>query len=150
MPWQTMGKELTTSPFTWEAAGRAATELGYLFIALDAALDVIAKKIAEPEPSPAARQDMENQIHGIKGAVDCAFRSMGAETSMGFDSLCKTVLGIDNAGKEFANRLAWSRENKRLALTLAQCGSVGLGTGRSRRRDSLESRWRFGGGILRL
>lgn len=121
-----MAKELETDPFTWEAAARAATELSYVMIALDAATDIIAQKIAEPEPNKAARDSMADQIRGIKEPWIAPFRSLGAGTTKGFDSLCKTLLGIDNAGKQFANQLAWSREGKRLAFTLASAGPIGI------------------------
>ncbi|MGI9065366.1 MAG: hypothetical protein ACR2HX_03050 [Pyrinomonadaceae bacterium] len=45
-----MGAELGKSPFTWEAAAAATTHLGYILVALDAALVKVAKKAAEPEP----------------------------------------------------------------------------------------------------
>ena len=67
-----------------------------------------------------------DQMHGIREPWVAPFRSAGTAASMGFDSLCKTLLGIDHAGKEFANRLAWSRENNRLALTLSSAGPIGL------------------------
>src|SRR4051812_35736549 len=123
-----MAKELGTDPFTWEAAARAATELGYVLVALDAALDIIAKKAAEPEPNAATRAQLEAQIRGIKEPWIAPFRTLGAGTTGAFDALAKTVLGIDNAGKKFADQLTWSREQKRLALTLAALGPVGLGT----------------------
>ena len=123
-----MATELGTDPFTWEAAARATTELGYVLIALDAALEIIAKKAAEPEPNPATRLQIESQIRNIPEPWIAPFRNLGAGTTRGFDSLCKTVLGIDSAGKKFANQLTWSREQKRLALTLAALGPVGLGT----------------------
>lgn len=122
-----MAKELGTDPFTWEAAARAATELGYVLIALDAALDIVAKKAAEPEPNAATRAQIEAQIRGIKEPWIAPFRSLGAGTTGAFDALCKTVLGIDNGGKKFADQLTWSRDQKRLALTLAALGPIGLG-----------------------
>ncbi|MEP6491827.1 MAG: DUF6603 domain-containing protein [bacterium] len=123
-----MAKELGTDPFTWEAAARAATELGYVLIALDAALAIIAKESAKSEPNATTRAQIETQIKNIREPWVAPFRSLGAGTTHGFDALCKTVLGIDNAGTKFANQLTWSREQKRLALTLAALGGVGLGT----------------------
>jgi hypothetical protein len=38
---QNMANDIGTDPFTLEAAGRAATELGYLLKAFDAALDIV-------------------------------------------------------------------------------------------------------------
>ena len=122
-----MATELGTAPFTWEAAARAATELGYVLVALDAALAIIAKKAAEPEPNAATRLQIETQIRNIREPWIAPFRNIGAGATGGFDALCKTVLGVDQAGKKFANQLTWSREQKRLALTLAALGPVGLG-----------------------
>lgn len=123
-----MATELGTDPFTWEAAARATTELGYVLIALDAALDIIATTAAKPEPNLTTRARIETQIKNIREPWAALFRNLGAGTTCGFDSLCKTVLGIDNAGKKFANQLTWSREQRRLALTLVALGHVGLGT----------------------
>ena len=99
-----MAKELGTDPFTWEAGARAATELGYVLVALDAALEIIAKKAAEPEPNPTTRAQLETQIKNIPEPWIAPFRSLGAGTTRGFDSLAKTVLGIDNAGKKFGSK----------------------------------------------
>ncbi len=121
-----MATELGTSPFDLPAAGRAATELAYVMIALDAAMEIIAKEVAKSEPSEPARADMEKSIRDIREPWIAPFRSMAAGASQGFDSLCKTLLGVVNAGKEFTNRLAWSREAKRLALTLSSAGPVGM------------------------
>lgn len=123
-----MATELGTDPFTWEAAARATTELGYVLIALDAALDIIATTAAKPEPNLTTRAQIETQIKNIREPWAAPFRNLGAGTTCGFDSLCKTVLGIDNAGKKFANQLTWSREQRRLALTLVALGPVGVGT----------------------
>jgi len=122
-----MAKELGTDPFTWEAAARATTELGYVLVALDAALALVAAKAAEPETNPTTRAQIETQIRGIREPWVAPFRSLGAGTTKSFDALCKTVLGIDDGAKKFANQLTWSREQKRLALTLAALGPVGLG-----------------------
>jgi hypothetical protein len=114
-----MARELETAPFSLEAAGRAATELAYVMIALD----VVAKKIAEPEPGEAARRDLENQIRGIREPWIAPFRGMAAGASAGFDALCNTVLGVDRAGTKFADLLIWSREQKKLTLTLSAAGA---------------------------
>ena len=121
-----MAKELGTDPFTWEAAARATTELGYVLVALDAALEIVAKEAANPEPEP-ARTQIATQIRNIREPWVAPFRKLGVGTTRGFDALCKTVLGVDNASKKFADELTWSRDQKRLALTLAALGPVGLG-----------------------
>ena len=118
-----MATELATNPFAPDAASRAATELANVILALEAAIDIIAKNIAAPEPSAADRQNLEDAVSGIKEPWIASFRG-GAATSAGFDSLCKTLLRIDNAGKQFVNGLAWSRDNKRLALTLSSAETV--------------------------
>lgn len=122
-----MARELGTAPFSPEAAGRAATELAYVMIALDTALDVVAKKIAEPEPGEAARRDLENQIRGIREPWIAPFRGMAAGASAGFDALCNTVLGVEYAGTKFADLLIWSREQKKLTLTLPAAGARSIG-----------------------
>jgi len=121
-----MATELGTSPFTWEAAARAATELSYFMIALDAATDIIATEIAKKEPNDKAKAQMGDAIRGIKEPWIAPFRSLGQGTTKGFDSLCKTLLGVDNAGKKFADQVGWSRAGKRLAFTLASAGPIGI------------------------
>jgi hypothetical protein len=121
-----MATELGTSPFTWEAAARAATELSYFMIALDAATDIIATEIAKKEPNDKAKAQMADAIRGIKEPWIAPFRSLGKGTTKGFDSLCKTLLGVDNAGKKFADQVGWSRAGKRLAFTLASAGPIGI------------------------
>src|ERR1700676_3745209 len=57
-----MATEIGTNPFTLEAAGRAATELASVLIALDDAMGVIADTIAKPQPTTAAPQPMHSQL----------------------------------------------------------------------------------------
>jgi hypothetical protein len=122
-----MATELGTDPFTWEAAARASTELAYVLIAFDAAVDIVAKEVARPEPTEAARQSMEAQIKGIKEPWIAPFRHLGAGAAKGFDTLCKTVLGIDNAGDQFASALSWDRGEKKLSLTLERVDGRSVG-----------------------
>ena len=123
-----MAKELDTDPFTWEAATRAATELSYVLISLDKALDIVAKTAAEPERNLVTRRQLEDRIRNIREPWAAPFRALGAGTSSGFDALCKTLLHMDKAGEKFAKQLTWSREQKRLALTLGALGPIGVGT----------------------
>jgi hypothetical protein len=122
-----MGAELGKSPFNWENAAGAATHLGYILVALDAALVKVAKKAAEPEPDPNTRALLERDIRNIPEPWKKPFRNLASGSTKTFDSLCKTVLNIDNAGGKIADRLAWDREKLRLALTLTGIGPVGLG-----------------------
>ncbi|WP_085316832.1 DUF6603 domain-containing protein [Derxia lacustris] len=122
-----MAKELGTDPFTFEAAGRAATELGYLLIAFDEAVGIIAVELAKPEPTPAARQQMEDAIRGITAPWKKPFADMAGDVHKTFDSVCKTVLGVDNAGGKFADELSWNRSEKRLALKLIGTGQHAVG-----------------------
>jgi hypothetical protein len=122
-----MSPELAKDPFTWEAAAAATTHLAYVLIALDAALVKIAKKAAEKEPDPNTRALLERDIRNIPEPWKKPFRNLAAGSTKSFDSLCKTVLKIDNAGSKIAERLVWDRDKLRLALTLTGIGPVGLG-----------------------
>jgi hypothetical protein len=122
-----MATEIGTNPFTLEAAGRAATELASVLIALDEAIGIVADKIAEPEPTPAARQSMRDQILGIGEPWRAPFRNLAANASQSFDALCKTVLDIDQAGNQFASLLTWSRADKRLSFKLQKAARKALG-----------------------
>jgi hypothetical protein len=125
---QDMGTELGKSPFTWEAAAQAATRLGELLVAFDTALGIVAKKIAEPEPTPAARQAMEDQVRGITEPWKKPFRNLAADASQGFDALCHTLLGIDHSGASLADHLSWDRKTFRITAKLAQTKSTQLGS----------------------
>ena len=122
-----MAGELGTTPFTFEGAGRAATELAYVLIAFDEAVGIVADKIAEPEPTPAARQSMHDQIVGITEPWKAPFRNLAANLSKTFDDLCKKVLDIDQAGSKFASQLVWSRSDKKLSLKLEKAAPRSIG-----------------------
>lgn len=122
-----MGAELEKTPFEWEHAAAAATHLGYVMTALDAALVKVAKKAAEPEPDANTRALLERDIRNIPEPWKAPFRNLAAGSTKSFDALCKSVLNIDGAGGKIADRLAWDRDNLRLALTLTGVGPVGLG-----------------------
>ena len=99
-----MANELATNPFTFEAAGRAATELAYVLTAFDAALDIIADKLAEQEPAgpnhDANAAAIRTAIKGIDEPWKAPFRGLAARHHGGFDAFCHTVLGVDNGGAE--------------------------------------------------
>jgi hypothetical protein len=122
-----MANEIGTDPFTLEAAGRAATELAYVLIAFDEALDILAEKIAERENNPASKQQVLDAIGGITDPWKAPFKSFGASTVKGFDDLCKAVLDIDNAHEDVANALVWSRPDKKLGLKFLSAGPKSLG-----------------------
>ena len=122
-----MATEIGTNPFTLEAAGRAATELASVLIALDDAMGVVADTIAKPEPTTTARQSMRDQILGIGEPWKTPFRNLAANASQAFDDLCRTVLDIDHAGNQFSSQLTWSRADKKLSLKLQKAGGKALG-----------------------
>lgn len=126
-----MAAELATSPFTFEAAGRAATELGFVLAAWDAALDKIADKLAEQEPAgPNHDANVASQKAAIKGIDEPwkrPFRGLAAALTTDFDAFCKAVLGTDNASAGIADRLEWSRPDKKISLKLGAAGARSLG-----------------------
>ena len=126
-----MANELKTDPFTFEAAGRAATELSYVLIAFDAALDIVADKLAAEEPAGPNRAAnvaaIKAAIKGIDEPWKAPFQGLGADVTGAFDGFAKSVLGIDNGASKFAAELAWSRADKKLALTLVSPGAQQLG-----------------------
>jgi len=126
-----MAQELGTDPFSFEAAGRAATELGYVLIAFDAALDTLGDELAEQEP-PGPDHDanaaaIQAAIKGIDEPWKAPFRTMAADATKVFDAFCKTVLDVDDGGGKFAGQLVWSRADKKLALKLVAAGQTELG-----------------------
>lgn len=117
-----MATELGTDPFTIEAAARAATELAYVLIAFDEALDILAEKIAERENNPASKQQVLDAISGITDPWKAPFKSLGADTIKVFDAFCKSVLGVDKAHEDVADALVWSRPDKKLGLKFLSTG----------------------------
>ncbi len=126
-----MANELGTDPFTIEAAGRGATELAFVLIAFDEALDLIADKLAEQEPAgpnhDANVTEIKAAIKGIDEPWKKPFRNLAGDLTKDFDALCQVVLGIDKAGSKLAGQIAWSRPDKRLALTLQSTGTRQIG-----------------------
>ena len=145
-----MTPELAKDPFTWEAAAAAATHLGYVLVSLDAALVKVAKTAAAKEPDVNTRPLLERDIRNIPEPWKKPFRNLAAGSTKAFDSLCKTVLKIDNAGSKIADRLAWDHDQLRLALTLTGIGPCGPRPSGSRGRVRAESRWRLHRGIFQL
>jgi hypothetical protein len=122
-----MANEIQTDPFTLEAAARAATELAYVLIAFDEALDILAEKIAEREENPASKQQVLDAISGITDPWKAPFKSLGADAVKAFDTLCKAVLGVDDAHADVANALVWSRPDKKLGLKFLNTGPRSIG-----------------------
>lgn len=122
-----MATEIGTDPFTLEAAARAATELAYVLIAFDEALDILAEKIAEREQNPASKQQVLDAISGITDPWKAPFKALGADAVKGFDELCKAVLGVDDAHSDVADALVWSRPDKKLGLKFASTGPRSIG-----------------------
>ena len=98
-----------------------------MLVSLDEALEKVAKKAAEPEPDTDTRLLLESDIRNIPEPWKRPFRNLAADSTKTFDSLCKTVLNINNAGSRIADKLAWDREKFRLALTLTGIGPIALG-----------------------
>ena len=75
-----MAVELGTSPFTFEAAGRAATELAFVLIAFDAAMDVIADTLAASVVCSAWKNDAARSA-GSTGSTcgDCSGRGASSD-----------------------------------------------------------------------
>ncbi len=116
-----MAGELGTSPFTMEAAARAATELGKVLQALDRAMDIVAKEIAKPSPEP-ERTQIERDIKGIKEPWIKPFRSLAGDATKLFDSLCRQLLGVDDAGQQLQELLVWNDAEKRISMELLALG----------------------------
>lgn len=119
--------ELGTDPFTLEAAARAATELAFVLIAFDEALDVLAEKIAKREANQASQQQILEAIGGITDPWKAPFKALGADTVKSFDAICKAVLNIDNAHSGVADALVWSRPDKKLGLKFLNAGKTSIG-----------------------
>ncbi len=122
---QNMAAELQTSPFTIEAAARAATELAYVLIAVDEALLVLAhemSKDADGNVQPAIKAAIE----GIAEPWKKPFRDMGAGAAEAFDDVAKQLLDIDDASDDFADLVSFHRAEKELRIEFARTGRLTL------------------------
>ena len=118
---QSCAKELATSPFTLEAAGRAATDLAEVVIAVDEALTLIAEKVSK-KGTPDFKPDVYDAVVGIAEPWKAPFRNLGANVTKTFDDVAKQLLGEDNASKQFADLLTFDRPERRLQMRLARAG----------------------------
>ncbi len=122
-----IGSIVSASPFKAEMAGQAAIRLADIPVAFDAALGIVADKIAEPEHDPAKHKQIVDRIRGITEPWKSPFVGLAADASQAFDALCHTLLGIDHAGANLADHLDWDRQAFRITAKLVQAGPQQLG-----------------------
>lgn len=121
-----MGTALGAPP-TPDTIAQAAASLGDVLVAFDSALGIIAAKIGEPEPNPAARGQIEDQVRGIVEPLKAPLRNLAAGASQPFDALCHLLLGIDHAGSSLADHLAWDQSAGRVSVKLVQGAASQVG-----------------------
>lgn len=123
---QDMAAELETSPFTLEAAARAATELARVLIAVDEALVILEEELskdAQGEIKAAIKADFKQ----ISEPWKKPFRDLGADAAGAFDDVASQLLGIENASDDFADLVSFDRDQKELRLEFARTGRRELG-----------------------
>lgn len=123
---QKMAAELQTSPFTLEAAARAATELAFVLIAVDEAILILAEELSKDEHGT-VQPAIKSAIEGITEPWKKPFRELGQDAAGVFDDLAKQLLDIDNASEGFADALSFDRANRELKLEFARTGRKELG-----------------------
>ena len=129
---QQMATELGTSPFTIEAAGRAAVDLADVLEAWDTALSLVADELAKQEPAGGPNHDknvsdLKDAINGIDQPWKKPFENLAADVTKTFDAICKLVLGKDNASKDVGDNLKWDKAGKKLTWTFDAVGQKQLG-----------------------
>jgi hypothetical protein len=122
-----MATEIGTEPFTWEAAARATVELAEVVKALGRAIDEVAKAAAAQEPEGPGREQLRAAIANIKEPWIAPLRGVGADATRGFDSVCRAVLGMQNAGARLDSVLVWNKSEHKISAKLLQAGLPDLG-----------------------
>jgi hypothetical protein len=120
---QNCAKELAASPFTLEAAARAATDLADVATAVDESLTLVAETVSH-KGKPDFKPDVYNAIVGIDEPWKAPFRNLGANLTQTFDAVAKQLLGEDNASKRFADLVKFDRAEKKLQIQIAKTGEV--------------------------
>lgn len=112
--------ELETSPFTMEAAARAAIELSRFIEAIDRALDILAEELSKNEHGT-IDPVLRDEIAGIGAPFRWPFEqldALGGAASNAFDAFCEQVLGIDDATESLAERAKFDKAKRRLEFEL--------------------------------
>ncbi|MCA9300489.1 MAG: hypothetical protein KDA28_15570, partial [Phycisphaerales bacterium] len=123
---QNMAAELQTSPFTLEAAARAAIELGFVLKAVDEALEVLATEISKDQ-NGTVQPAIRDAILGMREPWAMPFRNIASDVTKAFDLVAKQVLDIDDAGSKFAERVEYDRAGKELRIEFAKADRRSLG-----------------------
>ena len=98
---QAMGTALGVSPPTPTSIEQAASSLGDVLAAYDAAVGIVATTIGQGDAGVA------EQVRDIAEPWKAPFRNLAAGVSQGFDALCQALLGINNAGSSLVDHLTW-------------------------------------------
>ena len=123
---QNMATELQTTPFTLEAAARAATELAFVLKAVDEAHLILAEEISK-DANGNVQPAIKTAIEGITEPWKQPFRDMGAGVAQAFDTVANQLLGIDDASDDFADIVSFHRAEKELRLEFTRTGRRELG-----------------------
>jgi hypothetical protein len=114
---QNGAKDLATSPFTLAAAGRVATDLAEVLIAVDESITVIAENLSK-KGTAEYKPDVYKAIVNIDEPWKVPFRNLAAAATKAFDDIAKQLLGEDNASKKFADLLKFDSAEKRLQIQI--------------------------------
>lgn len=126
-----MADEVGKPDFGVDELARFMTALVKLLVAYDAAITIIAAKLAEAEPAGPAREakaaDIKSRIGGMHGPIKKVFGDLGDGALSNFNKLCKVVLNVDDAAAKLEDDLKWDYANKRLTLNVGNAGPANLG-----------------------
>jgi hypothetical protein len=121
-----MAATIGSIPFALDTAAAAAGELATILTSLDDAIGIVATQVAAPDPAP-AQPSMISQVRAIAEPWRVPFRGLAPNATQALDSLCSTVLGINQAGSRLQTDLVWDRVAKRVALKLQAAASRNIG-----------------------
>jgi hypothetical protein len=112
--------------FTVETAARIATRIVTALMAMDEAVNIIAKELAK-DAGGVVNETQRAALMGIWDPWAQPFKDLADGAGKLIDSLGSTLLGIDHAARELGQVLSFDRANFRLAAQLASTRQADFG-----------------------
>lgn len=112
--------------FTAAEAGRIAVRIGTALLAIDEAVNTIAKELAR-DSNGVVNETQREALMGIWNPWVKPFQDLGDGAGKLVDSLGDTLLGIGNTSQELADVISFDREKFRLAALLASTSEQNFG-----------------------
>ncbi len=112
--------------FTTAEAGRIAVRIGTALLAIDEAVDIVARELSK-DAGGVVDDAKRRQLMGIWNPWVKPFKDLGDGAGKLLDSLGDQVLGIPRASRELGGVLSFDRDKFRLAAQLASTSQRDFG-----------------------